>query len=341
MTALPPFLLTPDSPPSAGVSKEVRPGLFWVQLDLPFPPGHVNCWLLADGSGWTAIDAGLNGEETVKQWQSVLIGAGNPDVARLIVTHGHADHAKAAGWFCRMSGARMAMPQTEWFLCRAMQKGSDDDGWTDFARRCGMPEETVQASAQRRVEFCADFADFPLRFDALADGDRLSVGGRDWDVLTGGGHSVDMAALYCASDRILIGADHILPRIVPILQSFPFRRNDDAVARQLAMFDRLEGLAGDTLVLPSHGEPFTGLHRRLEELRGLLAAKIDRIAAAVTEPMTAWQVLLATSRLPPLPMRATLIAADVVALLDHLVETGRIRAEQGGADTAPVIYRPA
>lgn len=337
----PPFALAAPDPPPPGAVAEVRPGVFWLRLTLPWPPDHVNCWLLADGGGWTAVDAGLNGAETARQWQAVLRAVGDPPVTRLIVTHGHADHAKAAGWFCGTTGARLAMPLAEWLLCRAMQKGSDADVWGDFARRCAAPDEAVEASARRRDVFCTDFADFPQRFDNLADGDRLPVGGRDWQVLTGGGHSIDMAALYSGSDRILIAADHVLSRIAPILQTAPFCSNDDPVARQVAMFDRLEELPADTLVLPSHGEPFTGLHARLDELRRKLAATLDRTVAAVDWPMTAWQVLLATSRRVPAPERATLMAADAVGLLDHLVATGRLQADRPAGAAEPVLYRPA
>ncbi|MFC7552925.1 hypothetical protein ACFQU7_12715 [Pseudoroseomonas wenyumeiae] len=36
----------------------IAPGLFRLRMALPFPPSHVNCWLLRDGEGWLVVDAG-------------------------------------------------------------------------------------------------------------------------------------------------------------------------------------------------------------------------------------------------------------------------------------------
>jgi hypothetical protein len=38
---------------------EVRPGVLWVRLKLPFRLNHVNIYLLADGDGWAMVDSGF------------------------------------------------------------------------------------------------------------------------------------------------------------------------------------------------------------------------------------------------------------------------------------------
>ena len=45
---------------------------------------------------------------------------------------------------------------------------------------------------------------------------------------------------------------------------------------------RLEALPPDTLVLPSHGLPFRGLHQRLAQLREHHQARLDDVASVVT-----------------------------------------------------------
>jgi len=41
----------------------------------------------------------------------------------------------------------------------------------------------------------------------------------------------------------------------------------DPLTLYLNSLSRFDGLAADTLVLPAHGKPFTGLHQRIDQLR--------------------------------------------------------------------------
>ncbi len=50
---------------------------------------------------------------------------------------------------------------------------------------------------------------------------------------------------------------------------------------------RLEALAPDTLVLPSHGLPFRGLHARLAQLREHHQRRLDDVASVVSGKTTA------------------------------------------------------
>ena len=51
---------------------EVRPGLLWVRLALPFRLNHVNIYLLADGDGWAMIDSGFGNEESIAAWTALF-----------------------------------------------------------------------------------------------------------------------------------------------------------------------------------------------------------------------------------------------------------------------------
>ena len=46
---------------------------------------------------------------------------------------------------------------------------------------------------------------------------------------------------------------------------------------------RFAGVAEDTLVLPAHGQPYRGIHRRIAALRAHHAERLDRIALALAE----------------------------------------------------------
>src|SRR3569833_4642995 len=53
---------------------EVRPGVLWVRLKLPFRLSHVNIYLLADGDGYAMVDAGFGNEETIVVWSWLFVG---------------------------------------------------------------------------------------------------------------------------------------------------------------------------------------------------------------------------------------------------------------------------
>src|SRR4029077_5208783 len=78
---------------------EVRPGVLWVRLKLPFRLNHVNIYLLADGDGWAMVDSGFGNEESIAAWTALFEGPlRHVKVTRLIVTHSHPDHVGLAGW---------------------------------------------------------------------------------------------------------------------------------------------------------------------------------------------------------------------------------------------------
>ena len=50
-------------------------------------------------------------------------------------------------------------------------------------------------------------------FVRLQHGSELRIGGRNWQVVMGNGHSPEHACLYSAEDGLLISGDQVLPRI--------------------------------------------------------------------------------------------------------------------------------
>jgi glyoxylase-like metal-dependent hydrolase (beta-lactamase superfamily II) len=98
------------TPPAAGETLEVAPGIHWLRMPLPFALDHINLWLLADESdgrpGWTIIDTGF-ALPKVKALGKILANSPQRRVAavtRIIITHFHPDHLGLATG-CRETGA--------------------------------------------------------------------------------------------------------------------------------------------------------------------------------------------------------------------------------------------
>jgi hypothetical protein len=93
-------------------------------------------------------------------------------------------------------------------------------------------------------------------------------------------------------------------------------------------------LPADTLVLPSHGTPFTGLHRRLDDLARHHEERLAETLAACTSPITAAQLLevLFTRRLDDHQLFFAI--GESLAHLRCLMARGRVgrRRDEAGVD---------
>lgn len=289
-------------------------------MQLPFSPGIVHIWMLQDENGWFFVDAGLNTPEGRTELAEILVDFGRPEIASVIVTHAHADHGGLAGWLCRETGATLMMSRVEWLQARMMQLNLNQDLATHerFFRMAGIPNAWLAQVVDHRNWMASQFAELPPTFQRIAHGDVLTIGSRDWTVLTGGGHSSEQVALYCASEGILIGADHILPRIIPAITARPEEFLSDPFQEAFASLQIISLLPEATWVLPSHGEPFHGVHARAAAVLKGYRKRLDRIRDFVSAPTNAYECLsLIPSR--EMSFRSMRIpVAEAFASLRHL-----------------------
>jgi glyoxylase-like metal-dependent hydrolase (beta-lactamase superfamily II) len=339
MPTAPDYLNLPA--PEPGKVVEIMPGLRWARMPLPFPPRHVNVWLLRDGEGWLAIDAGARTDDAATLWESVFAaGLDGLPITRVLVTHFHPDHIGFAGWLCERWGAPLLMTRSEYLFARFLRL-DDDEGvvaqQVAFARRAGCEPAQLQYLTARGALYGRAVLPLPRSYRRIAAGDRLSIDGRDWSVMTGGGHAPEMACLYDAERGVLISADQILPRISPYVGVGAVEPEADPLADFLSSNARFRSVPPETLVLPSHGEPFTGLHQRIDALDAHHAERLATLEAGCATPRTAFEA----SRI--LFPRATddrqmgFALGETLAHLHRLIATGRLLRE----DAAVPLYRKA
>ncbi|NMJ41649.1 MBL fold metallo-hydrolase [Roseomonas sp. JC162] len=322
-----------DIPPP-GEAVPLLPGLRWMRFPLPFPPSHVNVWLIEDGPGWLAIDAAISNDETRTSWQKALTGAafGNRPLTGLLVTHFHPDHAGLMGWLSAEHGLTPMMTRIEWLQARSLWFDTGEEmlvHQAEFARIAGAPDSYGAFLRARGPLYVRSVSPLPRAFTCIADGQVLRIGGRDWRVITGQGHAPDMACLYCAEANVLIAADQILPRITPYVGLHAGEPMADPLGAFLSSLRRFRDLPEDVLVLPSHGDPFRGLHARLDALDAHHDARLAALEDACAAPATAHALLPALFRRPLDERSLGFGLGETLAHLRRLEAMGRVERMPG------------
>jgi len=259
------------APPGRGETIEIAPGVLWARLPLPFRLDHINLYFLDDGDGWAVIDAGIASDAAKEAWDALLAGPlRGRRLTRLIVTHAHPDHIGLAGWLTERFGIPLQTSQTAYLECLST---SLDPGrleakvYKDFYRRNGLDEETTRRLSTLGHGYLRMISPLPSTFQRLIAGDRARIGGRDFAVLSGDGHSPEQIMLHDEAARALIVADQVLVKISPNVSVSPVDPHGDPLGlylRSLAALRR--DVAPDALILTGHGLPFVGLRPRIDQL---------------------------------------------------------------------------
>ena len=333
-----------DDMPAAGSTRELAPGVRWIRMSLPFTLDHINLWLLRDQldgrEGWTIVDCGIDRPETRQQWESVFANElqGLP-VLRVIVTHMHPDHVGLAHWICeRWSDAdhecRLWMSGTEFLVARVgcdRVNGFGGEPLLRFLAAHGLTEpEKQQALRERPPYFTSLVPALPRTFRRLAEGDSLQIGGRNWRCISGRGHSPEHIALYCESLGVLIAGDMVLPRISTNVSVHEDEPEADPLRHFLASIDKYLPLSPQTLVLPSHGKPFVGLHPRIGQLHAHHDDRLAEVMAVCRESPQSAADLLPLMFKRALDVNQMPIAmGEALAHLNLLWHEGRLLREFG------------
>lgn len=315
--------------PGDGEIMEMKPGVFWLRMPVPIPGlDYINLWLIEDRHGWTVVDTGFRSSKLQAIWESVFERhLAGKQVTRILCTHFHPDHLGLAGWLQQRWQAPLWMTLGEWSFGRMLELEATPEvpaEVIEFYRRLGLPAAQLDALRARGFgNFSKAVTPIPRSFHRIAEGDSIRIGQHDWQVIIGRGHSPEHASLFCASLGLLISGDMVLPRISPHIGVYPGEPEAGPLTQYLNSLDRFAPLPPETLVLPSHGDPFVGVHTRTAMLHRHHEIRLEALLNALHKPHT----VLAT--LPLLFKRdvsdhITLAAGEALAHLHHLMHEGLV-----------------
>lgn len=273
-----------ESLPERGRCIEVATGVKWIRMALPFALNHINLWLLRDEvdgvPGWTVVDCCIHKDESKAQWEAIFANEleGLP-IVRVIVTHMHPDHIGLAHWLCERWKVRLWISATDYCMARIGCQGptgfGGDRAAAFFAAHGLTDPASMEGVRARGSYFPSLVPSVPDHYRRLMDGMVVRIGGHEWRCISGYGHAPEHIALYSASQGLLLGGDMMLPRISTNVSVYEQEPEANALTLFLSSIDRFHELPADTLVLPSHGKPFQGLHERIRQLH---AHHEDRLA---------------------------------------------------------------
>jgi glyoxylase-like metal-dependent hydrolase (beta-lactamase superfamily II) len=329
--------------PEPGTTLEVAPGVRWLRMKLPFALDHINLWLLRDelvrddgsrAQGWTIVDCGIANDATRSAWERIFEREldGLP-VLRVVVTHMHPDHMGLAHWLAERWGARVWMSATDFNAARLASSGLAPFGGprtADFMARHGLVDPGAREQIAGRTRYYAGLVpDVPTSYRRLMGGDRVALGsgaGRtDWACLAGYGHAPEHLSLHDAARDMLISGDMVLPRISTNVSVVDLEPEGNPLALYLESIERLRALPADTLVLPSHGRPFRGLHTRIGQLAAHHAERFaDVLRACAKAPQSAAELLPVLFRRPLDLHQTTFAMGEAIAHLHALWHAGKL-----------------
>lgn len=280
-----------DTIAEAGRPMEMTKGLFWLRMPLPFELMHINLWLAQDGDDWQLVDTGFGNAETRAAWETLFSSFLKKEQLKTVfITHFHPDHCGLLNWIVSETGAEVFFEEKEAELAKMLCDEKQLQGalglYQEHYQSAGTPADVADKLIERRFNYKRHVTDIP---------DYTSIKKQTrWQVIEAHGHSPAHSCLYDPEQGVLIAGDIVLPDISPNIGIYPGKpMGDNPVRDYLASLDTLAKLPEDTLVLPSHGVPFYGLHTRIEVLKRHHGRRLQRLCDVLKSegPQSAWQAM--------------------------------------------------
>jgi len=210
----------------------------------------VNSYLLEEAGEVTIVDAGLSGYYRDIPRELAAMGRTLADVRALVLTHGHSDHIGFAERLRRQQRVPVSVHEADAALARGeVPNPAKGLGPTRLGPLLGFLWFSMLHGGLRTPKL--------QQVATFGDGATLDVPGSPRVILTPG-HTPGSAVLHVPSRNALFVGDALATYAVTTgargPQVAPFTAD---AAQAVASLDRLEAVSAE-LVLPGHGDPWTG-----------------------------------------------------------------------------------
>ena len=238
-------------------------------------------------------------EETLELLAS-RFGLDREPLERLVNTHCHSDHMGGNAAVASVYGCRVTIPQGE---VKHVQP------WT--------PQSVWMAHFDQRAD--------PFHFDdTLAPGDTFEGGGFEWEAHAAPGHDMDALMFFEPVNRILLSGDALWENGMGFVWPDGGETSYvDAAHATLTAIERLD----PAVVVPGHGEPFTGV-------RGSIAHVRSRLDAFARDPVKNARHAVKVFFVFALLERGSMAVDEVAGYLARVPVYGELAAKHLGLDAS-------
>jgi glyoxylase-like metal-dependent hydrolase (beta-lactamase superfamily II) len=310
-------------------------GVHRIPVPIPFPQagGPVNVYLVEEAGGGVLMwDAGLGTHEAQATLEDGFrrVGRRFEDVRRILVSHGHVDHAGAARFVQQRHGGELPVhghpADAPKYVAGGTTWRDQEQLYSRYLAKLGVPPDGVERSRKEGDRYIVAGRVAAAR--PLADGEVIRTRHLAVRVLHSPGHTPGLVCLHDPAHRLLFSADHVLEKVSPnpLIELGP--GGEEGWFRPLAAYldsiARTRALELD-LVLPGHGPPFADHRAVIDRLVSFYGKRQERIRALLAAgPRTPWA--LARELFPKAGLAETfLVISETIANLEVMEDRGEVR----------------
>jgi glyoxylase-like metal-dependent hydrolase (beta-lactamase superfamily II) len=324
------------APPALGGARDLPADLRWIRLPVPGPLQHINVWLAPGRTRRVLIDTGLNQPETHAAWEALAVSEQlGEQLEAILLTHHHPDHMGMAGSLAARYGVpvRMSEPARAAALRSTSPAAAVVPGTLEkYREHWGVDFEALVSRARGAGGFDKLLSGIPAATPFITDGERIAELRDPWHASLHFGHAEGHVCLHYREAALLISGDQLLPAISSNVSLYPGAGSSDPLADFLASLERLAQVPDETIILPSHGQPFRGAAARAAQLRLGHEQRLERLRQCTAEPRATAEVVGALFGARKLEGWNSLLAyGETLAHLQYLHARGGLtRLAQGG-----------
>jgi glyoxylase-like metal-dependent hydrolase (beta-lactamase superfamily II) len=221
----------------------------------------VNFYLVAEEAEFTLVDAGYPGYWKYLSAAIAALGARPEAIRAVIVTHHHADHAGTAERLRSTAASRVLVGEADAWIVAGKYRSHASPG---FYRQSSVRPSGLRFLAHSALSGGAKYRPV-LSVEALTHDETLDLAGRPRVIHTPG-HTAGHYSVALPERGVLLSGDALATfDYVTGKRGLGLHRLNDDREIALASLDRLDAVDAE-LVLPAHGEPWTGDSSRALEI---------------------------------------------------------------------------
>ena len=195
----------------------------------------------------------------------------------------------------------------------------------DFYTQAGLSEKQIKNYIERFGFFGSIIHKLPDAYNRIKHGDVISIAGDEWECIEGRGHTMEHICLFSKSKNLLISGDQLLPKITSHVGVFPTEPNANPLDDWLESCKRLIDLVPeDVLVLPAHGRPFLGAHKRLKTIINHHEESLNKLEEFLTTPKRSVDVFPVLFKREIDDGNFLMATGESIAHLNCLIERGLV-----------------